>query len=124
MNKNIYTIAAFIALSACTHTSSVCGTYQGILPAADGPGIEMTITLNQNNRFKNKIVYLEKKDGTFFENGTFSVRNNILQLSGNENISYYKIEDGQLRLLDFEKQEITGALADYYILKKIKNCNR
>ena len=36
----------------------------------------------------------------------------------NGEISYYKVEENRVRLLTDDKQEITGALADHYILNK------
>lgn len=124
MKKIILTAATVVFLSACSHNAKVCGTYQGILPAADAPGIAMTISLNPDNQFKNKMVYIDRKDGTFYETGTYRVNGNILELKGDEDVSYYKIEKGQLRLLDFEKQEIIGALADYYVLKRTASCRQ
>ena len=32
--------------------------------------------------------------------------------------SYYKVEENKVRLLNDDKQEITGALAEHYILNK------
>ena len=60
------------------------GTYKGVFPAADCPGIETTLTLKEE---------------------------------GGE-ISYYKVEENKVRLLNDDKQEITGALAEHYILNK------
>lgn len=38
-------LTAGLWLAACTpKTESVCGVYQGTLPAADAPGIETTLT--------------------------------------------------------------------------------
>ena len=47
------------------------------------------------------------------------VEGNILTLKeeGGE-ISYYKVEENKVRLLNDDKQEITGALAEHYILNK------
>ena len=52
----------------------------------------------------------------------YDINGSIIKLETGSEISYYKKEKGQLRLLDYEKKEITGALADNYILKKIKDC--
>ena len=51
--------------------------------------------------------------------GTYTLEGNILTLKeeGGE-ISYYKVEENRVRLLTDDKQEITGALADHYILNK------
>lgn len=122
MNKLFYTALTALALAGCSPKSEICGTYNGLLPAADGPGIDMTLQLNANNTFVNKLVYVGQKDGTFYEKGTYDIDGSLIKLETGSEISYYKKEKGQLRLLDYEKKEITGALADNYILKKIKDC--
>ena len=38
-------------------------------------------------------------------------------LEGGE-LSYYKVEENHLRKLTMDKQEITGELADHYVLNK------
>lgn len=120
--QTFYTALTALALAGCSPKSEICGTYNGLLPAADGPGIDMTLQLNANNTFVNKLVYVGQKDGTFYEKGTYDINGSIIKLETGSEISYYKKEKGQLRLLDYEKKEITGALADNYILKKIKDC--
>ena len=67
MNRLFYTALTALALAGCSPKSEICGTYNGLLPAADGPGIDMTLQLNANNTFVNKLVYVGQKDGTFYE---------------------------------------------------------
>ena len=74
------------------------GTYKGVFPAADCPGIETTLTLNPDKTFTLHSVYIDR-DSSFDE-------------------SYYKVEENKVRLLNDDKQEITGALAEHYILNK------
>lgn len=94
------------------------GTYKGVFPAADCPGIETTLTLNPDKTFTLHSVYIDR-DSSFDEKGTYTLEGNILTLKeeGGE-ISYYKVEENKVRLLNDDKQEITGALAEHYILNK------
>ena len=62
------------------------GTYKGVFPAADCPGIET-----------GNLLTLKEENGE---------------------ISYYKVEENHLRKLTMDKQEITGELADHYVLNK------
>ena len=48
----------------------------------------------------------------------YVVHNIIILKEENGEISYYKVEENRVRLLTDDKQEITGALADHYILNK------
>ena len=95
------------------------GTYKGVFPAADCPGIETMLTLNADKTFALHQVYIDQKDGTFDEKGTYTVEGDLLtlQVEGGET-SYYKVEENRLRLLDADKNEITGELAENYILNK------
>ena len=95
------------------------GTYKSVFPAADCPGIETTLTLNADKTFALHQVYIDQKDGTFDEKGTYTVEGDLLtlQVEGGET-SYYKVEENRLRLLDADKNEITGELAENYILNK------
>lgn len=65
-------LTAGLWLAACTpKTESVCGVYQGTLPAADAPGIETTLTFGEDNQVLQRLVYIGKKDGIFTDRGNF-----------------------------------------------------
>lgn len=97
------------------------GTYKGVFPAADCPGIETTLVLNRDNTFTLRSVYIDRKDATYDEKGVFTLKDNLLTLeSEGGQKQYYKVEEGQVRHLDGDKKVITGPLADNYILKQEK----
>lgn len=95
------------------------GIYKGTLPAADCPGIAVTLTLNGDGTYTEHNEYLERAT-TFDEAGAYRVDGNMLILTpaDGENAFYYKIEEGRLRQLDGDKQVIEGPLAEYFILTK------
>lgn len=147
MKKNVLILAAALALVACggnapkkkaaaetqtttaaapdMHTAETSldylGTYEGTLPAADCPGIQTTLTLNPDGAYKLHMKYIDR-DAEFDEKGVFSVKENLLTLTQLDDGSeeYYKVEENRLRMLDAEKQPVTGALAENYVLQKIK----
>lgn len=93
------------------------GTYVGTFPAADCPGIDMTLVINKDKSYTWDYKYLER-DATFQEKGTYTVEGNIMTLTDKDGqVSYFKVEEGQIRKLDNEKKQITGDLADMFILK-------
>lgn len=97
------------------------GVYEGTLPAADCPGIQTTLTLNKDNTFTLHSEYIDRKDAIFDEKGTYTIEGNIItskQEDGTTN--YYKVEEGQVRMLDMDKQPIDGDMAESYILKRTK----
>ena len=97
------------------------GTYTGVFPAADCPGIDMRLTLKKDGTYSLHMKYLDR-DSEFDEKGAFTVKENLLTLTPSEGgqPQYYKVEENRLRRLDAEKQPVTGALADNYVLQKIK----
>ena len=147
MKKNVLILAAALALVACggnapkkkaaagTQTTTAAapdmhpaetsldylGTYEGTLPAADCPGIQTTLTLNPDGTYGLHMKYIDR-DAEFDEKGVFSVKENLLTLTQLDDGSeeYYKVEENRLRMLDAEKQPVTGALAENYVLQKTK----
>ncbi len=147
MKKNLLILSAALALAACggnvskkkaaaetqTTTAAVpdmhtaetsldyLGTYEGTLPAADCPGIRTTLTLNPDSTYALHMKYIDR-DAEFDETGIFTVKENLLTLTQLDDGSeeYYKVEENRLRMLDAEKQPVTGALAENYVLQKNK----
>lgn len=141
MKTKILILAAVLALAACggvkqkkaapepqaaasdMHTAETSldyeGIYTGIFPAADCPGINITLTLKHDGTYNEHYKYLER-NSEFTEQGGYLVKDNTLTLTpqDGDGISYYKVEEGRLRRLDADKQSITGPLAEHYILKK------
>ena len=97
------------------------GTYEGTLPAADCPGIRTTLTLNPDGTYGLHMKYIDRA-AEFDETGIFTVKENLLTLTRLDDGSeeYYKVEENRLRMLDAEKQPVTGALAENYVLQKNK----
>ena len=56
------------------------GTYKGVFPAADCPGIETTLTLNPDKTFSLHSVYIDR-DSSFDEKGTYTLKDNLLTLN-------------------------------------------
>ena len=95
------------------------GTYTGVFPAADCPGIAMRLTLKKDGTYSLHMKYLDR-DSEFDEKGGYPVRENLLTLTpaDGEQPEYYKVEENRLRRLDADKQPVTGPLDENYVLKK------
>lgn len=93
------------------------GTYKGTIPAADCPGINVTLTLGNDGTFEEIYEYIERD--TFTSKGTYTVKvNTLTTVSETNDTTYYKVEENRLRMLDREQNLIEGELADKYILNK------
>ena len=94
------------------------GTYTGVFPAADCPGIDMRLTLKKDGTYSLHMKYLDR-DSEFDEKGAYKAKGNLLTLTPMDGQpEYYKAEENQVRKLDADKQPVTGALAENYVLKK------
>lgn len=140
MKRGILMLAAAFALTACggpgasksaatadtpdMHTAEnaldYTGVYKGTTPAADCPGIEVTLTLQPDGTYSEHNKYLER-DSEFTQTGGYAVSGNLLTLTpiDGDDVTCYKVEENRLRRLDADKKPIEGDLADKYILTKI-----
>lgn len=122
MKKIYMAMIVGMFLTACTHTPNFCGTYAGILPAADAPGIETILSFEGNGIFRRRQFYLERDMDPIATQGTYRIENNILILSDTDFDSYYAIEENSIRQLDFDRDVIEGPIGEYYILRQISKC--
>lgn len=120
MKKYFLIFICFLIIGCSSNSHKLCCKYNGILPAASNPGINTTLILNENGLFKKDLYYIDEKNGHFTENGTYSIKKDILTTTSKDESAYYKIEKNQLRQLDSNQQEIKGPLAPYYILKCVE----
>lgn len=98
------------------------GTYKGVLPCADCPGIETLIILHEDETYELKRTYLEKGEGNVYEemgSYTWKEDGNTLEFEDTDSqLSYYFVSENKLIALDQEGNKITGELAKNYELIK------
>ena len=92
------------------------GTYRGVLPAADCPGIETTLTLKPDGTYSLHEEYLER-DARFDAEGAYTLHGNLLTLEGSDT-TWYKVEENRLRRLTTDRKEVERPLAEHYVLRK------
>lgn len=97
------------------------GTFVGELPCADCSGISVELTLNEDGTFAQKEVY-QGTDTKFETVGSYFLSpdgESLITVKKHEPVSRFQImEQGSLRMLDSEGQEITGEMAAKYVLTK------
>lgn len=97
------------------------GTYKGVLPCADCEGIQTELTLNQDMSFVLKKNYMGKDTKFPQDKGTFqwdSTGSKVELIGLKDQPNTYFVGENKLIQLDMEGKEITGTLADKYVLKK------
>ena len=102
--------------------TTVAGTYEGTLPAADCPGIKTVLTINADSTYELKQDYIERKDGHDEASGVLQVLNgNVLMLvrpSSSEH-TFYKVKDSKsIVMTDSLGNEAEGEMAKLYVLTK------
>ncbi|PVH26509.1 copper resistance protein NlpE [Sphingobacterium corticibacter] len=97
------------------------GTYEGVVPCADCPGIKTTVVLNNNDTFRITQDY-EDRDQKVDDNGRIMWHDGgkVAHLKGTNVNLKFKIGNDNLKQLDEDEKEITSNLAEHYVLKKIK----
>jgi len=96
------------------------GTYSGVLPCADCPGIETTLKLKDDLTFRLSLFYLER-DFLTEEEGEFEWDDDgqrIYLHSKNGNDFGFFVGENFISQLDEDGNRVTGELADKYNLIK------
>lgn len=98
------------------------GVYEGINPCADCDGIKTTLRLNKDETFVLSQTYLGKGDGDvkFKEDGEFVWDENgrDIVLKTDSHTIKFKIGENEVTMVDMEGNIVSGALANFYVLKK------
>ena len=96
------------------------GVYTGVIPAADGPGIDVRLTLYTDESYEISYHYIDRTDGDFTASGSFiwDLAGSIITLDAADIPPYYQVGENHLTQLDMKRKQITGALAEHYVLKK------
>lgn len=105
--------------------TTIAGTYEGTLPAADGPGIKTVITLKADSTYQITQDYIDrKKDVLDAAGGVFKVlEGKVLMLvrpSSGEHTFYKVKDDNNIVLTDSLGNEPEGETAKLYVLTKKK----
>ncbi len=98
------------------------GTYQGTLPCADCPEIDITITLHQDGTYELKQNYQGEEDGQRTSEGQFSWNESedTITLINEEEPNQYFVGEDVLMKLDMNGEIVTGELSAHYNLFKLE----
>ena len=99
------------------------GSYSGIIPCADCEGIFVVITLNENLTYEMTMDYLGKPANfeiIFKGDFSWNDQGSIITLDKEEEgMKMFKVGENRIIMLDINGNEITGELANNYILEKV-----
>ena len=94
------------------------GRYEGLLPAADCPGIEIVLDLMAGDSFEVEMRYIDRD--TFTVRGGYHLSGDVLSAIDGESgdTTYFKVAGDSLRMLDSNKSYITSPFSDMYVLRR------
>ena len=98
------------------------GIYIGVIPAADCPGIAVVAILNDEGKYKITYQYIDRDEAVLTFTGAFTwdEKAKTITLNSKALPPHYKVKGDTLIQLDMEGKEISGKLADNYVLRKVK----
>ena len=98
--------------------SKLNGTYEGTLPAADGPGLQTLITFNTDSTFYMEETFLEKDVEPRITNGDWVLSGDVITFTaGDYKFEYKFISEKEIRWAP-GGIEITGTNLNWSLLKK------
>ena len=98
--------------------SKLSGTYEGTLPAADGPGLQTLITFNSDGTFHMEETFLEKDVEARITDGKWVLDGDIITFTaGDYKFAYKLIYEKEIRWAP-GGVEITGTNLNWSLLKK------
>lgn len=98
------------------------GTYSGVTPCADCPGIKTVMILNNDNTYSLSEQYLEKEKTPRTFKGKFSwdEKGSVITLDAEGDHHKFKVMEGKLQILDKFGDAKQGGRADEFMLPKVK----
>lgn len=103
------------------HSDKFNGVFAGTTPCADCPGIYTIMEFSPDSSYVENLRYLER-NSEFWDTGKWQIKDSVITVRYNNDssqIRYFRIiNDSTIRMLDADKNIITGALEKNYILKK------
>lgn len=113
-------IVAAVEKQDMPDSPDLCGTYGGTIPAADCPGIDVTVEIGRDGTFRMVYDYVDR-DGVFESAGRYELRGNrLIAVGDGSDSTIFRMEGDRLRMLDGRGEVITGPLEDMFLLKKVE----
>jgi hypothetical protein len=107
-----------VIISFGCNKPKLSGTYEGTLPAADGPGLQTLITFNSDGTFHMEETFLEKTVEPRITNGQWILSGGIITFTaGDYKFEYKLISEKEIRWAP-GGQEITGTNLNWSLFKK------
>ena len=98
--------------------SGPSGTYEGVLPAADCPGLDTSITFNSDGTFYMEETFIERDESPTITEGEWSLEGDIITLSFDDTNYQYKLVSNKEIKWVVDGKEIEGTDLNWSLMKK------
>lgn len=106
-------------------SESVQGEYQGYLPCADCPGIEYKLTLQGDGTYTESSFYIDRSTQPIVKTGSYTIDGDTVVLDkGGSGMNAFAAHPQGLQMLDLNREPISGALSQQYILTRQPSPNQ
>lgn len=121
LSKMMFVLLAVASMAACTgnkqnkadntanadstQVTNYAGTYEGVMPAADCPGIYTLLAVNENGEYEMFQKYLERV-GTYVSKGKFELKGDTIKLMEDAGFMF-KVSGNKLSLNDISLNKIS-----------------
>lgn len=101
--------------------TSWAGEYKGVIPSADGPGVQMILTLGADGSFKKVATLIEKEALPYVTDGKIEwiEKGKRFRIHDPYREEMYELDGGSLYVLDAEGKRMKGKIGAYYVLHKV-----
>lgn len=122
MKKIFFILLASFAFFSCNQSKQETpeGTYYGTLPCADCPGINYTITFENDSTYSEVQFYQERNINPIKNTGNFTISEDgtitLTDKGDTKGMRQFKLKKDTLQMLDVSGKPIMGDLSDMYLL--------
>lgn len=124
MKKFLFLPLVLGILASCAK-NDLCVTYMGILPTEGGQGVSTELTLNPDGTYTMNTTYIGQGAEVYVDEGTYQIKDDVLSLNSKQSeLTYFQMEEGQIRRLDKRQNQIIGQYSEAYVLKENDVCQK
>ncbi|MGQ1889802.1 META domain-containing protein [Thermophagus sp. OGC60D27] len=107
----------------CKDKCNITGKFTGILSCLDCPGIETTITINEDGTYQLTKTYINKNIASLKERGIVhktDSKRKLLLVDHNHNKTYIRIQKNGILILERNGKPVNTKKSDNYLLHPVK----
>lgn len=112
-----------VAVTENVRNDRIIGTWRGVIPCADCPGISYNLTLNEDNSYEETLIYQDRSAQPYTQTGMWRVNKGVLELDNPAvERSRFSLSDNELMMLDIKTgRPLVAGTDSMYRLRRDNN---